>query len=472
MHTIRQKKCLIYVELIYKILDSDPYLCILNIILNVESATSDLFMINTPGIGEIVALIVAACALMISAFISGSETAFFSLTQNDVDSIEQEDIKEKITALLGDPEKLLATILVTNNLVNVAIVILCNYVMTNMFVFNSEILDFIFQTVVLTFILLLFGEILPKLYSNNHNLKWAKFASSGLTSISKFFSPVTKVVTKSTSLVNKVVTKKSEDLSLDDLSTALEITDVEEGKEKNMLKEILKFGGKTVSEIMTPRVDISDVDWDCTFDEVLELIKTTGYSRMPVYLENQDNMKGVIYAKDLLPYLNKPNKDFDWHKLLRDPFFVPETRMIDDILEDFRKRKIHMAIVVDEYGGTQGLVTLEDVLEEIVGEINDEYDDDESFYTRLSNDTFLFQGKTQLNDFFRVTGIDENEFGDVEEDSETIAGLLLNIKHDFPKNKEIIEYGRCRFLVDDVTKHRINTVKVKLLASSTDKTDK
>ena len=273
----------------------------------------------------------------------------------------------------------------------------------------------------------------------------------------------------STSVVNRVVTKKSDNLSLDDLSHALEITDVEEGKEKDMLEGILKFGGKTVSDIMTPRMDITDVDWDSSFSDLMKLIQETGYSRIPVYVENQDNIKGFICAKDLLPYINRADDNFRWQSLIRNSFFVPETRMIDDILEDFRKKKTHMAIVVDEYGGTQGLVTLEDVLEEIVGEINDEYDEDEKSYTRLSNDTFVFEGKTQLNDFFRITGLDEDLFEDVAEEVETLAGMLLNIKHDFPHDNEILEYANCRFFVMGVERHRVKEVKVRILDKQQEK---
>ena len=224
-------------------------------------------------------------------------------------------------------------------------------------------------------------------------------------------------------------------------------------------QEILKFGGKSVSEIMTPRVDVTDIDTEATFAQLLALIRETGYSRIPVYEGNQDNIKGVIYAKDVLPHLERDD-NFDWVSLVRKPMFVPEGRMIDDILEDFRKNKIHIAIVVDEYGCTQGIVTLEDVLEEIVGEINDEYDDDEKYYTRIAPDTYQFQARTQLNDFYRITGLDEDEFKDVEEDAETIAGLLLNIKHDFPTAKEVIEFGRCRFVVEKVERHRIEVVQV------------
>ena len=218
-----------------------------------------------------------------------------------------------------------------------------------------------------------------------------------------------------------------------------------------------------MSDVMTPRVDMTCVDWDMTFDQLLATVRESGYSRLPVYVDNQDNIKGIVYAKDLLPFVGKKDAAFKWQSLLRDAFFVPESRMIDDILEDFQKKKMHMAIVVDEYGGTQGVVTLEDVLEEIVGEINDEYDDDEKNYKRLSQDIYEFEGKTQLNDFYRITGLDDDEFADVDEDAETIAGLLLNIKHDFPQENELIEYGRCRFRVMAVERHRIEKVKVKIL---------
>lgn len=289
------------------------------------------------------------------------------------------------------------------------------------------------------------------------------FAVGGIGALSRLLRPLTTLMTRSTVIVNRVVTKKEERLSLDDLSHALEITDVEEQKDKNMLEEILKFGGKTVSDVMTPRVDMTCVDWDMTFDQLLATVRESGYSRLPVYVDNQDNIKGIVYAKDLLPFVGKKDAAFKWQSLLRDAFFVPESRMIDDILEDFQKKKMHMAIVVDEYGGTQGVVTLEDVLEEIVGEINDEYDDDEKNYKRLSQDIYEFEGKTQLNDFYRITGLDDDEFADVDEDAETIAGLLLNIKHDFPQENELIEYGRCRFRVMAVERHRIEKVKVKIL---------
>ena len=451
-------------------MDADPYLSILNLLCGITPQLGEnLMTVHAPTLESVIALIIAVMSLMVSAFISGSETAFFSLTEADIESVDNDQKQERIRQLLAKPERLLATILIANNLVNVAIVVLCNFVMSQVFEFRVEWLDFLFQTVVLTFLLLLFGEILPKLYSNSHNVQWAKFAVNGIVFFSRLFGPASRLMAMSTSVVNRVVTKKSDNLSLDDLSHALEITDVEEGKEKDMLEGILKFGGKTVSDIMTPRMDITDVDWDSSFSDLMKLIQETGYSRLPVYVENQDNIKGFICAKDLLPYINRADDNFRWQSLIRNSFFVPETRMIDDILEDFRKKKTHMAIVVDEYGGTQGLVTLEDVLEEIVGEINDEYDEDEKSYTRLSNDTFVFEGKTQLNDFFRITGLDEDLFEDVAEEVETLAGMLLNIKHDFPHDNEILEYANCRVLVMGVERHRVKQVKVRILDTTQDK---
>ena len=456
----------VYVKLKQTILDADPYPNLLNLIYCATGVSQDLMTVSAPPLSSIIAIIIAVMALLVSAFVSGSETAFFSLTPTTIDEIENETKRERIRHLVGNPERLLATILIANNFVNVTIVLLLNFAMNQFLQFNSAVWNFLFQSVILTFILLLFGEILPKLYTNDRNLKWALFACGGLTFLTRLFSPLSSLMTKSTVIVNKIITKKADRLSLDDLSHALEITAVDEVKDKNMLEEILKFGGKTVSDIMTSRVDITAVDRKCSFEELLDIVRESGYSRLPVYEENQDNIRGIVYAKDLLPHIGRKEDSFRWQTLLREPFFVPESRMIDDILEDFQKKKMHMAIVVDEYGGTQGLVTLEDVLEEIVGEINDEYDDDEKHYTRLSHDTYLFEGKTLLNDFYRVTGIDEDEFSGIDEDADTIAGLLLNVKHDFPKEKEVIEYGRCRFLVVSIDRHRIDKVKVRIVGNS------
>lgn len=421
--------------------------------------------VNMPdfGVGEIIALSCALVALLISGFISGSEIAYFSLTPEQCDELDETPKGPTIRRFLSKPEWLLATILIANNLINVTIVILCNYALGPIFESMGEVLSFILQTVILTFLILLFGEILPKLYANNNTVTWVKFASGGIGFAMRLFSPLSKVLVSSSSIVNRVVTKKTENISTDELSQALEITNVKTSDDKEMLEGILKFGDITASEVMTPRVDITDIPIDATFDEVMDIVITSGYSRLPVYEDTQDNIKGVLYSRDLLPYIGKSVDGFSWQSLLREPYFVPEARMIDDLLEDFRKLKIHLAIVVDEFGGTQGIVTLEDVLEEIVGDINDEYDEEESTYKKLPDDTYIFEGETLLNDFFKVTGLDEDDYADVAEDAKTLAGMLLAIKGDFPKEKEPLVYGRCRFLILDITHHRIASVRVKVM---------
>ena len=284
-----------------------------------------------------------------------------------------------------------------------------------------------------------------------------------MTFLSKLFNPISRIMVKSTIIVNKVVTKRADDISMDDLSQALELSEVNSENEKELLEGILTFGDKTVAEIMRPRVDVVDIDFKADFDEVVKIVVENGYSRMPVYEDNNDNIKGVLYAKDLLPYIGKRSKDFNWTTLLRQAYFVPETREIGDLLEDFRKTKVHMAIIVDEFGCTQGIVTLEDILEEIVGDINDEYDTDEdNSYKKINDNTYIFEGKTLINDFYKITDIEEDAFEEIEDDAETIAGLILNLKGDFPKEKETIEYGRFQFQVLKVSKHRIVSVKVKI----------
>ena len=274
------------------------------------------------------------------------------------------------------------------------------------------------------------------------------------------------MLVKSSAVVNRVVVKKQESLTADDLSQALELTDVQASTDKEMLEGILKFGDTTASEIMTPRVDMTDIDMASSFEEVMDVVVDTGYARIPVFEGSEDNIKGVLYARDLLPYVGRQDvagDSFDWRTLLRPAYFVPESRMIDDLLEDFRTRHIHMAVVIDEYGGTQGVVTLEDVLEEIVGDINDEYDEEEKTWSRLPDDTYIFEGRTLLTDFFRVTGLDEDDYESVADDCETLAGMLLAIKGDFPKEKEPMVYGRCRFLVLEIEHHRIIRVRVKVM---------
>lgn len=421
--------------------------------------------VNIPSFGapEIIALVCALMALFLSGFVSGSEIAFFSITPQQSEDIEDTPWGEKALAMIRQPERLLATILIANNLVNVTIVVLCNFALGPIFASMPEILSFILQTVILTFLILLFGEILPKLAANAGNIRWVRFATPGVRFLTTILWPVSSLLVRSSVLVNKVVTKKEDDLTADDLSQALEITDVKTADDKEMLEGILKFGDTTAAEVMTPRVDMTGVDVNATFDEVMTVVIDSGYSRLPAFKDSQDNIQGVLYSRDLLPYIGKAKPDFQWQKLLREAYFVPESRMIDDLLEDFRRRHIHMAVVIDEFGGTQGIVTLEDVLEEIVGDINDEYDDDESTYQKLPDDTYIFEGKTLLSDFFRITGLDENDYAPVAEDCETLAGMLLAIKGDFPKGKEPLVYGHCRFLILDISAHRIASVRVKVM---------
>ena len=440
-------------------MDPDPLSCLLSLLCN-ASAQQPIITFNTPTTGSIIAIIVAVLGLFLSAFNSGSEIAYFSLRPEDVDSIEDTHRRERVKELLSKPEKLLATILVGHNLVNIMIAIVLNYAMNQIFDFNSTVLDFIVQTVILTFLILLFGEVIPKLYATNYNARFAAMASAPIKAAVKLFTPVTAALVRTTSIVNKVVPEQTEELSVDDLTRALEVSEVKDPDDKELLEGILSFGDKTVSDIMRPRVDVVDIDQDEDFDEVVRKVIDTGYSRMPVYEETPDNIKGILYAKDLLPYIGNRDKTFKWQTLIRPAYFVPETRMLDDLLEDFRMKKMHMAIIVDEFGCTQGIATLEDVLEEIVGDINDEYDTEEKFYNRINKDTWMFDGKTLLSDFARVLDIDEEELGEHGEEAETIAGFLLDIKGEFLQEKEVVKHGRFTFTVIKVIKHRIAKVKV------------
>ncbi len=415
------------------------------------------------GIGKIIAIACAIFALILSGFISGSEISYFSLTSAQLDELDESKKGNTIRKLVSAPERLLATILIANNLVNVTIVVLLNFALGPIFEGMGAVLSFILQTVLLTFLILLFGEILPKLYANANPVGWAKFAANSLSGMVTMFKPISSMMVRSSSIVNHIVTKRAEAISTEELSQALEITDVKADDQKEMLEGILKFGDKTASEIMTPRVDLTDIEYNETFENVMKTVIDSGYSRLPVYEESQDNIKGILYSRDLLPYIGKEVKGFKWQSLLREPYFVPESRMIDDLLEDFRTMKKHLAIVVDEYGGTQGIVTMEDVLEEIVGDIDDEYDREEKTYKKLSNDTYIFDGRTLLTDFFKITNLNEDDYEEVSGDSDTLAGMLLTIKGDFPKEKEPLVYKHCRFLVLDIEDHRIAGVRVKVM---------
>ena len=417
----------------------------------------------TPSLGAILAGVLACVLLFVSGFASGSEIAFFSLSPSDLSELDEErtEADKDIKALRQDSERTLATILITNNLVNVTIIMLSNYFISHLVDFGTAYwLQFLCITVLLTFLLLLFGEIMPKIYTGQHPLRFCRRVVSGIMFCRKIFHPFATILMRSGILAEKVVQKENRQLSVDDLEQALELTDKEAIKdEQRILEGIVRFGDETAKEIMTSRQDVVDLDFKASFAEVLRCIVANNYSRIPVYQDNSDNVRGILYIKDLLPHLTK-GSNFRWQSLIRPPYFVPETKKIDDLLREFQENKVHIAIVVDEFGGTSGIVTLEDILEEIVGEINDEYDEDEKSYVRINANTFIFEGKTLLSDFYKILKLDDEIFEEVEGDADTLAGLLLEIKGDFPKMHEKITYNQFTFEILDMDERRISKVKV------------
>ena len=416
-------------------MDSDYYL----------SGLFDQVTIQALTAGPVIALSLAILLLLVSGFVSASEVAFFSLTPGDINDIREENAPSDplIQRLLDRSEYLLAAILIANNFVNVAVVMLCTYGINAIVNFSSApMLGFILETIVLTFLLLLFGEIMPKIYAQKNSLRFVRSSAPVLNVVERVCRPLSNILVTSTSVINKALVKKKYDLSVDELSKALELTSTEMPEEKEMLSEIIKFYNKTADEIMTPRLDMEDIDIKTSFRTVVDFIIRSGYSRIPVYADSEDNIKGILYIKDLLPYVEKPDT-FRWQSLIRPAYFVPETKKI----------------VVDEFGGTSGIVTMEDILEEIVGEISDEYDEDEKQFIRLADGSLIFEAKILLTDFFRVIDADPTEFGKLTEEVETLAGLLLEIKGDFPRRREIIEYDDYRFQVLEIDNRRILKVK-------------
>ena len=423
---------------------------------------SSYISVNPIDINVVVAILLVILLLLLSGFASASEIAFFSLSPTDVESLDPDkSSSDKLIELLrDDSERTLATVLITNNLVNVAVIMLCNYIFGSLFTFGAEWLQFLCVTILLTFLLLLFGEIIPKVYSRRRPLAFCRKAVKGIMFFRRLFWPIETILLKSGAFAEKVIQKEKRQLSVDELEQALELTDKEEIKdEQSMLQGIIRFGDETAKEIMTSRQDIVDLDIRCSYDTVLKCIVENNYSRIPVYQDNQDNIRGVLYIKDLLPHLSK-GSNFRWQSLIRPPYFVPETKKIDDLLRDFQENKVHIAIVVDEFGGTSGIVTLEDILEEIVGEINDEFDEDERNYTKLASNTYLFEGKTLLKDFLKILNLPDDEFDDIEGDADSLAGLLLEIKGDFPAVHEILIYKDYKFEVLEIEERRISKVKV------------
>ena len=445
-------------------MDPDAYLCQLADVFNGIT-------VHSPTISAIIAIVLAGLLLLVSGFASASEIAFFSLSPSDLSAIDEKKhpSDEKISKLLEDTERLLATILITNNFVNVTIIMLCNFFFMSVFEFHSPIAEFLILTVILTFLLLLFGEIMPKIYSAQKTLAFCRFSAPGIWMFRSLFYPVASMLVRSTSFLNKHFARKNHNISVDELSHALELTDKEELKEENnILEGIIRFGGETAKEVMTSRLDVVDLDIRTPFKDVLQCIIENAYSRIPIYSENRDNIKGILYIKDLLPHLNKV--DFRWQSLIRPAYFVPETKMIDDLLRDFQANKIHIAIVVDEFGGTSGIVTMEDIIEEIVGEIHDEYDDEERTYAVLNDHTWVFEAKTQLTDFYKIT---KEVFDEVAGDSDTLAGLLLELKGEFPALHEKVTYDHYEFEVLEMDNRRILKVKftINTPPSDSDKKD-
>lgn len=412
----------------------------------------------------IVIVSIAALCLVISAFVSGSEIAYFGITPAEVDDLSERDDRPSRLAseMLAASDRLLATILIANNLVNVTMVVLLSFAISRTVVFSSELVSFLVQTVLLAFLLLLFGEILPKLAANAIKLRWVTAAAPALHALYRFFGPVARLMVRSTGLVGRVVTRREQAVTTDDLETALEMSEATSGQEKQMLKEILTFGEKEASEIMIPRVDVTGIEWHLSWPEARRIMVDSGYSRIPVYDQTRDTIRGILYAKDMLPYIGIDDPGFRWQDRLRQPYFVPESRMIDDLLEDFRRRRIHIAIVVDEYGSTRGIVTLEDVIEEIIGDIDDEYDTAHRGYRRIAPDTYIMEGRTTLADFCRATGADEAEFEQFP-DVETVAGLILAVKEDFPAVGEEVSIGRFRLRVLRLEHHRILSVRATIV---------
>ena len=419
--------------------------------------------LTAPSPGATIAACLACLLLIASGFASGSEIAFFSLTPNDLNELDAEKHRTdgRILKLREDSERTLATILITNNLVNVTIIMLCNYFFSQVVDFGTAYwLQFVIITILLTFMLLLFGEIIPKVYCGQHALSVCRTFSGAILLLSRLFRPLSSVLISTGTLAGRIVQHEQHVLSVDDLEQALELTDKNDIRdEQNMLEGIVRFGDETAKEVMTSRQDVVALDHKCQFHDVLKCVVENNYSRIPIYQDKIDNIRGILYIKDLLPHLTKP-ASFRWQSLIRPPYFVPETKKIDDLLRDFQENKVHIAIVVDEFGGTSGIVTLEDVLEEIVGEINDEYDEEEKPYVQLNANTYLFEGKTLLADFYRLLKIDEDEFEEAEGEADTLAGLMLELKGDFPKLHESLSYNNCTFEIVELDSHRISKIKV------------
>ena len=420
--------------------------------------------INIPDFKVVIGILVIIILLIGSALMSASEVAFFSLGPEDLENLKiNRDKKSKtVLKLYSNPEKLLSTVLVANNTVNIAIVLLAAFISLRMFDFSSEpILGFIINVVIITFLLLFFGEVMPKVYASRNHIKMALFMAYPLTLLEKVFKPVTSLLIFSSSFMKKRTGTRRSNISMDDLSDALELTSEDFTEDEKILKGIVNFGNINVSAIMCSRTDVTAIDIKYGFDKIVPIIINSGFSRIPVYSGSFDSVKGILYAKDVLPYTNNPGS-FKWQALLRPPYFVPETKKINDLLKEFQTKKIHMAVVIDEYGGTSGIVTLEDILEEIVGEITDESDEDQLLFRKLDEKTYIFEAKILLNDFCKVLNINEELFEEVRGESETLAGLILELTGEIPQKDQVIKYGDFIFRIESADRRRIKQIRVEI----------
>ena len=397
--------------------------------------------------------------LLMSGMMSSSEVAYFSLTPAEIRRIKRGGsvATDSASKLLDDPDMLLATILVVNNMVNIGTVVLSTQILNTLFVFHR--FGFLVHTVVVTFVLLLCGEVLPKVFAQGSTMRVALWFAQPLSLLRWLVYPLSRTLVKTSNMASERLMQRSNEISIEDLADAVDMTTTSSTEEQKILSGIVNFADREVEEIMRPRMDIVGVEQTMNFGQVRDIITTSGYSRLPVYAESIDNIKGTLFVKDLIAHANR-EEDFGWQSLIREPYIVPMHKQVTDLLEDFRHDKVHMAIVVDEYGATQGLVTLEDILEEVVGEISDESDIDESFYERIDKNTYIFDGKTHIVDMLRVLQLDDELFEDVQGRAETIAGLMLEIKRNFLKKGEQLTSHSIRFMVTAVEGHRIDKIKV------------
>jgi gliding motility-associated protein GldE len=430
--------------------------------LDAEPSSNLLATIDTNLLFGIIAI---AFFLFCSAMVSASEVALFSLTQQDLNTLSEEDSSKAnlISKLLQRPKKLLATILVANNFSHIGVVIVFSFVGNNIFsAIESPILKFVVEVILITFLILLFGEVLPKIYASRNNIQFSKFVANPLSILDKLLSPISLPMRAVSVYLHEKLGRQKSYISVDQLSQALGLTSTEDttSEEQKILEGIVSFGNTDTKQVMSPRIDIFAIEMEETFAEIYEKIVDKGYSRIPVYRDSIDHIEGVLFVKDLIPHINK--KEFDWNKLIREPFFVPENKKLDDLLKEFQSKKSHLAIVVDEYGGTSGLVSLEDIIEEIVGDISDEFDDENLNYSQIDDKNFLFEGKINLKDFYRIVDVDEEIFEISKGEAETLAGFILEILGNFPKKGQKIHFTNVHFTIEAVDKKRIKQLKVTL----------